>query len=746
MVEPRPRNTRRGATHRGPPGGRTPSERGKLALWQAVVTPLIAIAVFFGLLEGVLALAGVEPVLRSEDPFVGFVSNVPLFVETTDANGRKILNTADNKLTFFNRQQFPREKAPGTYRIFCLGGSTTYGRPYQDTTSFAGWLREQLPVADPRRRWEVINAGGISYASYRVAHLMQELAHYEPDLFIIYSGHNEFLEERTYGTLRDVPLAIKSTVAWLARTRTWAALSSLLRRPGPVSGSESDGPARLPGEVNTILDRSVGPELYERDDALRDQILLHYRVSLERMVEIAKSVGADIIFVTPASNLKDCTPFKSQHTDGLAEADALHSEELLATALERIRDSAWSEALEAVDEALAIDPRFAELHYRRGRVLLALGRHEEAGEAFRRARDEDVCPLRALSPIRETLAGVARKKGATLVDFVDLVEQRVLAEQGNRIPGEEYFLDHLHPTIAGNRLLAVALLRAMIEKGIVQPADSWGERAMADVASRVEASLDREAHAQALANLARVLVWAGKVEDAQRLARRALDEAPEIAASHADILAKLSERQGETAQGRQYLRSALNADPGNPEIHLQIGLQLLDRSNPGWNLEAAAAHILLASVFSPENDMTHQIFGLIMAERRRYAVAYPSLLEALRLNPRNVEAERALARLRELLGPDARGDPPKVTLERYPSGAPRQVVQVRPDATGRYVAHGISTGWYESGELERFLDYADGVPHGTELTWAPSGRVTSRAEYRHGTRTPASARERAGGE
>jgi hypothetical protein len=130
-----------------------PAERTKLAFWQAVVTPLIAVTVFFVLFEGVLALVGVESVLRSEDPFVGFVSNVPLFVEATDADGRKVLTTAGNKLVFFNRQKFAREKAPGTYRIFCLGGSTTYGRPYDDTTSFAGWLRELLPMADTRRRW-----------------------------------------------------------------------------------------------------------------------------------------------------------------------------------------------------------------------------------------------------------------------------------------------------------------------------------------------------------------------------------------------------------------------------------------------------------------------------------------------------------------------------------------------------------------------------------------------------------------
>ncbi|MFW6168867.1 MAG: hypothetical protein ACODAD_00150 [Planctomycetota bacterium] len=59
-------------------------------------------------------------------------------------------------------------------------------------------LREFLPVAHPSRRWEVVNAGGVGYASYRVAKLMEELVRYEPDLFIIYSGHNEFLKRRTY--------------------------------------------------------------------------------------------------------------------------------------------------------------------------------------------------------------------------------------------------------------------------------------------------------------------------------------------------------------------------------------------------------------------------------------------------------------------------------------------------------------------------------------------------------------------
>ena len=82
-----------------------------------------------------------------------------------------------------------------------MGGSTTFGRPYDDATSFCGWLRELLPELEPAHEWEVVNAGGVSYASYRVSLLMEELVKYDPDIFVIYSGQNEFLEDRTY---RDI--------------------------------------------------------------------------------------------------------------------------------------------------------------------------------------------------------------------------------------------------------------------------------------------------------------------------------------------------------------------------------------------------------------------------------------------------------------------------------------------------------------------------------------------------------------
>ncbi len=165
---------------------------------------------FFVFLELTLAVFGVRPARDTRDPFVGFAPGVPLFVR----DGADFV-TNPLKLTFFNAQRFPAEKSRQAFRVFCLGGSTTYGHPYDGRTYFGTWLQRYLQEVAPDRDWQVINCGGISYASYRVALLMEELAAYQPDLFIVYTGHNEFLEERTYGRIRHRHPAVQRLLRWV---------------------------------------------------------------------------------------------------------------------------------------------------------------------------------------------------------------------------------------------------------------------------------------------------------------------------------------------------------------------------------------------------------------------------------------------------------------------------------------------------------------------------------------------------
>ena len=201
--------------------------------------------------------------------------------------------------------------------MFTIGGSTTYGQPFAEEVSFTGWLRTYLPVADSSRTWEVINCGGISYASYRAALVVEEIARYQPDLVVIYSGQNEFLEQphlwRPAGYSRAG--AFDRGFGGPDAALRGCALRDELREGSAAVADDTD---ELGDQVVTLLDHSVGPTEYTRDDTLRDQVIGHFRFNLARMIDIARSAGAEVVVVTPATNLRDCSPFKSESRSGLS--------------------------------------------------------------------------------------------------------------------------------------------------------------------------------------------------------------------------------------------------------------------------------------------------------------------------------------------------------------------------------------------------------------------------------------------
>ena len=185
---------------------------------------------------------------------------------------------------------------------------------------------------------------------------MEELIRYEPDLFIVYTGHNEFLENRTYDRLIATPSALREAGAILSHTRIYAAMQTACRKATGAPDQTPSG-ATLNAEVTTILDETVGPKDYHRDDPFRQQVLDHFRFNLVRIIDIASSADARVVLVTPASNLLDCAPFKSEHRDGLAATELEMWNEYFNLAQNRMAESRWEDAVGGLDSALAIDGR-----------------------------------------------------------------------------------------------------------------------------------------------------------------------------------------------------------------------------------------------------------------------------------------------------------------------------------------------------------------------------------------------------
>ena len=617
-----------------------------LPLWKKALFSTLVLVIFFGLVELVLFLAGVKTLLYEEDPYVGFSSQIPLYVEQGGGDRGVRMVTARNKLRFFNKQEFAKRKEDDVTRVFCLGGSTTYGRPYDDTTSFCGWLRELLPVADPSRDWELINAGGISYASYRVAALMEELSAYQVDLFIVYCGQNEFLERRTYSGIIDMPAPVRGLAAMLSRTRTYSATARLVRgfreKPAAARGQSE----QLAGEVDTILDQTVGPEDYQRDAELEEQVLAHYRFNMARIVDIARAGGAKVVLVTPASNLRDCSPFKSQHLDGLNAEQKRQWNLFVQRAGGHLDAKRFSEARSDLDQAATIDDRYAQLHYLRGRVLDALERYEDAKVAYQRALAEDVCPLRALSPIRNIVIEVARERNVPVVDFAALVEN----ESPQGIPGEELFLDHVHPTIDGHRMLALAIVDELARQKLLTPSSDWNDAAVGRVASGIMKNVDPKAQGVAMRNLSKVFSWAGKMEDAYRAAKKALELYPGDAETHYQV-GNLAQHLGKTDEAVERLRYLVGFDlkPG-VSFYVKAHVQLAGILSERGDYAACERVVRKLLTLDPDNAAGRQqwltlltLQGRQLIQNGKPAEAAEKLGEVVRLQPDNFEVRIQLA-------------------------------------------------------------------------------------------------------
>ncbi len=490
----------------------------------------------------------------------------------------------------------------------------------------------------------MINAGGISYASYRVANVMEELSQYEPDLFIVYSVHNEFLERRTYAELFDespIKFQIRSA---LSRTRTWACMDGLIRRPRanakPATGSKRKTET-LPAEVDEILNHTIGPIDYHRDPEWQAKVLKHYAFNLKRMVAIARQSKSRIVFLTPASNEKNCSPFKSESPADLSQLAQTRLNSLLSQAASETARGESEKALQLLQEALSIDEHYALTQYQIGRIQMSLRHYEEANKAFRRALNEDVCPLRAVDGISNAVRQIGTQEKVPIVDFEGQLRALCQKQQGHAIFGEEYFMDHVHPTVEVHQQIARWIVQVLQENHYVEGKslnDALIVDEIAKIAEKVHGEIDTRAYGIALRNLAKVLHWAGKFEEAEPHARDALALIPDDPESRF-VLADSLKNMGHYAEAIHEYDRLFEIDFDFDRAYHQFGYLLAKEGQ----LVRAKAYLILAAVHEPENASIQYSLGIVHLQLGEYAFAIESLTESDRQYPNDASTLYYLA-------------------------------------------------------------------------------------------------------
>lgn len=333
-----------------------------------------------------------------------------------------------------------------SYRVVAVGASTIQGYPHPHRLAAPAFLRAMLADALPDRHVEVFNLGITSIASFAVTRTVEQALELEPDVVIIYTGHNEFYG--IYGAGGGTSSMAASIHYELLSWRLPRGLKLLI---------DWAGGSRVSSEQ--LLEAMARRGEIGLQDVRRQQAREQLSDNLIQAVRACRNAGVRPMLCTLTANDEGFAPAASRlpapdTNDGGAWWEHLESAQWDLKQPDGAQ-GAW-QRLQAAEELFDDS---AWLAFLQARALRGLGRDDEASARFARARDLDMMPWRAPRSHNEAIRTVAQQ---TSVDLVD-VQAAFQHNAHPAAPGWDLFVDHVHPSLRGQALLARVIAMALVD-------------------------------------------------------------------------------------------------------------------------------------------------------------------------------------------------------------------------------------------------------------------------------------------
>jgi lysophospholipase L1-like esterase len=396
----------------------------------------------------IVMLLVLEGLLR----LVGFGVDLPLFVPhphqpayltaRPDAVRRFVPAGVTPPNVTIEPQYFLAEKPANGLRIFVQGESSAAGYPYGLGASLAGLLEGRLRRSWPDRHVEVINTAMSAVNSYSMLSYADDIIARQPDVVLIYAGHNEYVGILGVGAAEPwlgSSLLTRLSLA-LRPYRLYQAAEQVTTSLSPASADA----AAAPQQKRTLMARLAKSQLIPLDSELYQAGLAQYQHNLAALLDKYQRAEVVVFLATVASNIAEQKPFQSPP--------------LTASQRQLLAELAGQDAaasLKQVQQIIATE-QHALLAFELGQWFRAQQRFGEAKQYLELARDLDPLRFRAPSAINDIHRKLAKQYGAVLVD----AEQALAQHATNGLIGRELMLEHLHPNLPGYFVIADSFYQA----------------------------------------------------------------------------------------------------------------------------------------------------------------------------------------------------------------------------------------------------------------------------------------------
>ncbi|MDP3147584.1 MAG: GDSL-type esterase/lipase family protein [Ignavibacteria bacterium] len=346
--------------------------------------------------------------------------------------GKIVLNTEIASKYFLTTKGIPSSifdpfdavKKPGTFRVFVLGESSAAGFPYEPTGSYSRYIRDRLQLVYPKQNIEVVNVSMAAINSIVIKDMLPEILKQEPDLILLYVGHNEYYG--VFGAASQSLFAGNKTMLSLMLYLNEYKTVQLLRNMMNTISFWFKGKEKPTG--STLMARMAKNNLVLYHSSLYKTGLTQFEGELADIVGMIKEKNVPLIMGTLTSNLKDQPPFISINEKENESADHF---------------------------------------YKLAQETLQKGNAAEAKKLFIKAKELDALRFRAPEEMNGIIKKIAGSNQIPLIDFETAFNN--LSE--NNIVGSNLMVDHLHPTLNGYQIFGKLFFEAMEKNNFLPSAE-----------------------------------------------------------------------------------------------------------------------------------------------------------------------------------------------------------------------------------------------------------------------------------
>lgn len=341
---------------------------------------------------------------------------------------------------------FLKKKTDSTFRIVVQGASTVVGYPFYRGGSFPRMLKQRLSRTFPQKNIEVVNTAITAVNSYTLWDITDNIIGQEPDLVIIYAGHNEY-----YGALGVGSSASVGSYPFLVRSylklKNFRFFQLLENGSMALTGAASNKKG-LPVET-TLMETMAKEQEIPMDSKTFNAGIQQFRSNMERILEKYQQHGIPVILSTLVSNEKDVKPFISAPLD-LGDYQ--------------------SSLMDNFDKAYDLAQKNANAAYAMGKYYLTNEQRPDSAKKYLHlAKELDLLRFRAPDKINEAIVQMAHDFDLPLVDM-----QKVFRSlEPNGIMGNELLAEHVHPNVKGYFVMADAFYEKIRELGLLKNWDHY---------------------------------------------------------------------------------------------------------------------------------------------------------------------------------------------------------------------------------------------------------------------------------